>query len=1216
MSSITASSRRGTRRSVRALLGATVIAAAAVFGISAATPAAADSSGDLQANVPYSLPVTLPSAKSSPGVDSAAPYTPLVRSLIAQLEPDNPPTAAELANASLLLHDGPNGSCHNVGPVAAPTGTTPAIAPICWTDAQGVLNTSGPNARGSTGPMTLMGLGSTFDRSLGNAWGQTEGTESREFMVTGMFGPQTDLDRLPNWGRNLTTTGEDPYLSHELVAAQINGMQGTGAMSQMKHFAVYNGQNQNLNTDIQDQPLHENYLTPYEGGFLDGKAAATMCSYQLWRDTSPYLPPTVSSITTPSPYLMGAAPTTWPLNESHFSCEQPLILTYVLRNLWGSQAFVGSDYPATHSTSAILQGEDQEMPTQAGFFSATHTLTAGQQTDPTGDACADSTGAAVSCSTPGAVHVGGIPGPGCPSYGCALVDAVLNGTVPLAVFNQSLARILYQEERFGLLGCDNSTASCANPGGINGDRSGTANLPAGPTSGTPVLGTKNGDAAIVEKYSEEGATLLKNSGGTLPITSGDLNGGILVTGANANHTVADPTNEASTGFIGRDAINPLQQLKAFSGASSAFTFVPANDPDGQTVPASVLSTDASGATSGGLSLSVDGGPTSQDTHPIDHTTVNQNQLAPGHTYTWSGYLYVPTADTYSFALQQSPSLPTTMSCTQTGQNGTPASEPGQPVLTTCSPFTAANASQLNGSPDAVSFTLDGTKLNLNAVTANVYGATVPSSPTTAGSTEQGLISRTCATGTAALEPGTTNCTANPISLTPGYHSIQITVNNATGCLATPPAVAGGGLPAVAAVPAACGPASFRFAYSRTNGDIADAAAAAVGKRLAIVFVNDGVGATSATPNPAVPGTTISAPTQLSAASTNLINAVAAANPNTVVVLDTGNPVLMPWLPNVKSVLEMWFAGQEGGTSTARILLGLANPSGHSSLTWAANPTDTIWGYNETTPLYPGDTTGTHPERLNGNGGCAVIAGSGATCPTATGTVESEGIFNGYRFFDKEGIAPAIPFGFGLSYTTFKYSKLSVTPTPGAADVSFDVTNTGAVAGADVAQVYLGAGPDVAGVQQAVRSLRGFQRVELAPGQTEHVTIHLDKRSFEYWNEKTQSWVTNWGSRQLWVGDADAPANLPLSANVAPLKSLAAEASDLVTMVQGVGPGNSLNAKAKLIQAAAAAGQTGRVCSSLSAFENEVRAQTGKKLSTEVAAQLQEQANRIALAAGC
>src|SRR5690349_20537214 len=296
----------------RGCLGAATVALAAAV----AWPGAA--AADVP---PYQFPVVLPAAKTSPAVDAAAPYTPVVLDLIHQLEPDSPPTRAELANASKLLHDGPNGSCHNVGPVSAPTGTNPSIAPICWTDAQGVLNTSGPNARGSTAPTTLMALGSTFDRGLGNAWGQTEGTESRAFMVTGMFGPQTDLDRLPNWGRNLTSTGEDPYLSHELVAAQINGMQGSGAMSQMKHFAVYNGQNQNINTDISDQALHEYYLTPYEGGFLDGKAAATMCSYQIFRDTSTHLPATVSSLTQASPFQAGALiPPTWNLGESHFSC--------------------------------------------------------------------------------------------------------------------------------------------------------------------------------------------------------------------------------------------------------------------------------------------------------------------------------------------------------------------------------------------------------------------------------------------------------------------------------------------------------------------------------------------------------------------------------------------------------------------------------------------------------------------------------------------------------------------------------------------------------------------------------------------------------------------------------------------------------------------------------------------------------------------------------
>src|SRR3954454_12256319 len=139
-------------------------------------------------------------------------------------------------------------------------------------------------------------------------------------------------------------------------------------MSQMKHFAVYNGQNQNANTDVQDQALHEQYLTPYEGGFVDADAAATMFSSPLFRATSTHLPTNPSSLTQASPFGT-LAPPTWNLNESHFACEQPLLENYVLRNLWHSQALIGSDYPATHSTFGILQGEDQEMPTPQGFFS-------------------------------------------------------------------------------------------------------------------------------------------------------------------------------------------------------------------------------------------------------------------------------------------------------------------------------------------------------------------------------------------------------------------------------------------------------------------------------------------------------------------------------------------------------------------------------------------------------------------------------------------------------------------------------------------------------------------------------------------------------------------------------------------------------------------------------------------------------------------------------
>ncbi len=182
------------------------VSLAIVLPLAVAAPAAANGAAGATSggrrtgtpsDVPYALPVKLPATSSSPPVAADAPYTPLVLNLIAQLEPSNPPTEAELANASILFHGGTNTTCNNVGPTAAPTGTNPSIMPPCWTDAQGVNTFSGPNAEMTTGPTTLMNLASSFDRSLANVWGQTEGTEARELMVTGLFGPQTDSTGCP-----------------------------------------------------------------------------------------------------------------------------------------------------------------------------------------------------------------------------------------------------------------------------------------------------------------------------------------------------------------------------------------------------------------------------------------------------------------------------------------------------------------------------------------------------------------------------------------------------------------------------------------------------------------------------------------------------------------------------------------------------------------------------------------------------------------------------------------------------------------------------------------------------------------------------------------------------------------------------------------------------------------------------------------------------------
>jgi beta-glucosidase len=397
----------------------------------------------------------------------------------------------------------------------------------------------------------------------------------------------------------------------------------------------------------------------------------------------------------------------------------------------------------------------------------------------------------------------------------------------------------------------------------------------------------------------------------------------------------------------------------------------------------------------------------------------------------------------------------------------------------------------------VTFTLDDSRKTLVDATSfyqgQYYGSmSVIVSPTNAGYVEKRLINRQCAVGQEGRERRSrplVRCVESP---SVGWHKVTLTLD-ATG------------MPGSSRL-------SFRFAISRVDGDIEDAARAAGGKALALVFVND-QGRNTVPSQPPV--------SKLNAANVRLIRAVAAKNPNTVVVLNTGTPVVVAdWIhnPNVKALLNMWHSGQEGGTATARLLLGQANPSGHATVTWPRHESDTVEGYKQLRGLYPGDTAGTHLNRVNGEG--------------KTPSIESQGIYSGYRFYDNLGVPVQFPFGYGLSYTTFKFSGLKLeAKKDGAVDVTFDVTNSGRVAGAAVPQVYVGPGPVVDGVQQSLRSLRGFDRVSLEPGETKQVTINLDQRSFQYWSEANQRWITGFGSRMIYVGDADEPASLPLSATL-------------------------------------------------------------------------------------
>lgn len=225
----------------------------------------------------------------------------------------------------------------------------------------------------------------------------------------------------------------------------------------------------------------------------------------------------------------------------------------------------------------------------------------------------------------------------------------------------------------------------------------------------------------------------------------------------------------------------------------------------------------------------------------------------------------------------------------------------------------------------------------------------------------------------------------------------------------------------------------------------------------------------------------------------LIEAVAAANPNTVVVLNTSMPVAMPWVDKVKAVLQMWWTGDRGGEATADLLLGKVSPGGKLPFTWAKRLED-----------YPASDPA-HPERS--------AAGIGGK------TTYSEGIDIGYRWFDRQNIAPLYPFGHGLSYSSFAYSGLATKAAKdGGVDVRFTLRNTGAVEADEVAQVYLGApSQPIAGADFAVKALAGFQRVTLKPGESRAMTIHLPRQRFEYWSAASNGWQLAPGARAVMVG---------------------------------------------------------------------------------------------------
>jgi beta-glucosidase len=214
--------------------------------------------------------------------------------------------------------------------------------------------------------------------------------------------------------------------------------------------------------------------------------------------------------------------------------------------------------------------------------------------------------------------------------------------------------------------------------------------------------------------------------------------------------------------------------------------------------------------------------------------------------------------------------------------------------------------------------------------------------------------------------------------------------------------------------------------------------------------------------------------------------VAGANPRTVVLLNTGGPVLMPWLGQVGAVLQAWLPGQQFGQALAAVLFGDADPGGRLPVTF---------------PAGPGQGPITGPERWPGAGGDARY---------------DEGVLVGYRWYDAHGQQPLFCFGHGLSYGTYDYGEPRVDhdQATGAVTVTVQVTNTGACPGSEVVQLYVAAPPAAA---QPPRQLKGFAKVRLDPGATADVTLRMDPGDLAAYDEAMGTWVVHPGRYELLVG---------------------------------------------------------------------------------------------------
>jgi beta-glucosidase len=767
-----------------------------------------------------------------------------------------------------------------------------------------------------------------------------------------------------------------------------------------------------------------------------------------------------------------------------YSCSNDLLLNQILKGEWGWDGWVMSDWGATHRSQDLISGLDMEQSGSSNLG------------NPVINYVTNGTG------SPEVALTNDFPA--YPAYGSEVWAARLDN----AVF-----RILTQMNKAGLLeGTQYGSQSNGCNRGLGTDC--TPFVPARPD----LQAIQLDEYAAAQKIAEASAVLLKNDGDILPLTCTDLTGnGVVLMGPTAISTYTGGGGSAHV--IPFDPVQSsydalIAAAKAKCGENVEISYVPGYDIDGPIVPSSVLKApdpaegypnwtlkpeDAVFANQPGLlrqQITTDAVPSGSQ--PVFYTDadaapdqldamvnyVGDNGLPAGTAWRWSGTLTAPADGSYAlriFIANQSSAQLFTEGLTTSQRRINQGTYPNYFPNSMTSSYASLTVANKTHDPDFQ----DGQRPNYN------------------------------------------------VTLTAGQ---QFHLDLRVYAGATKPVRV-----------------QFRWVPTTNQADqIAAAVAAASAANKVVDFVWD-----EGSEGSDRGGNAIANGLALAGYQNDVVTAVVAANPNTAIVLNTGDSVFMPWADTTKSILEMWYPGQMGGPATADVLLGNVNPSGKLP--------ETFYGGNaligqrfpqDTQPAPCADNTGGSGYYGQGN---QPLPGNPGNCPMYPGIylpgflganlhgfrtinysdqelggITGNGIFQGYRWYDVNNYQPLFPFGHGLSYTTFEYRNLVLKEEKGGTvRVSFIVQNKGGVTGTVVPQVYVGAAPGIPDyAQQAVRALRGFDRVELRPNEAKRVEITLDPRSFQYWDEMAHAWTFLGGARTIWVGDSSR--DLRLSGVVTPM----------------------------------------------------------------------------------